>query len=191
MQKFIAVFLAALFLTSCGQLNTDGSSTGGDGSGNVGVGRGVIKSGGTTVAHVVNFVAGGVVAVYIPSVDKYATIELKSGNYFNLAYPYGAEFYFPSDACAGNPEVIQYHFVGEVGKTVIYKSNDTSYWLVSTKRTTAYNYKSISLADGTCGTDIDGTITPSDSGGVLYFNITPTTRPYDFEAIAPLTITYE
>ncbi|MFM8314254.1 MAG: hypothetical protein ACKOA8_08220, partial [Deltaproteobacteria bacterium] len=66
------------------------------------------------------------------------------------------------------------------------------YWLVSAKRTTAYNYKSVGTSDGgTCGTDVDGTLTPSDSSGGLYFNITPTTRPYDFTAIAPLTITYE
>jgi len=180
--------LCSVLLLSCGQRATDPAGT----TTSSGSTKAVIKNGATTVAHVVGFVVGGIVAVYIPSVDKYATVELKSGNYFNLAYPYGAEFYFPADACAGSPEVIESDFVGEVGKTVLYKPNDSSYWLVSAKRTTAYNYKSIGASDGgTCALETDGTVTPSDSSGGLYFNITPATRPYDFEAIAPLTITYE
>lgn len=187
MQKFIVFSLAALFITSCGQLNTDGSSTvggGGGGSGNVGFGRGVIKSGGTTVAHVVSFLSGSRVFVYIPSALKYASVHLESGTYSS-----NVRLYFTSDNCSGSGYT-NTDWLGEIGKTIV--SDGTNYWSISSRVNPAVTLNIESREEAgvlstVCDSSFSGTVALNEHCGVL----TATTRPYDFTAIAPLTITYE
>lgn len=187
MKKFIATSLVALFVTSCGQVNTTASGTGGGGT-LMGADRGVIKDAGTTVAKIVAWLdKGGDVAVYIPSADRYASINLETGNYVSRGVDGGFTLYFAGDGCGPTPAVTSQHFVGEVGKAIIYHTASNSYYRVTASRS-SYAYGSRLQSDGSCD-DVDSTFTSSASSGP--FDIVADSRPYDFSAIAPLTITYE
>lgn len=189
MQKFIVVLLAALFLTSCGQLNTDSSNAGGGGEGGLlGADRGVIKNAGTTVAKIVAWLdTGGKVAVYIPSADRYASIDLETGAYVSRGIDSDFSLYYSTDGCSGTPVVSSQHFVGEVGKAVLYHPATDTYFRVVSSRS-SYAYKSKLGISAGCD-DVDATFSADTGSGP--FDIEVTTRPYNFEAIAPLTITYE
>jgi hypothetical protein len=182
MKKFIATSLVALFVTSCGQLNTTASGTGGGGT-LMGADRGVIKDAGTTVAKIVAWVDfAEQVTVYIPSADRYATIDLYTGQYKAQGLDAKHSFYYSTANCSGAPVAVSEDFVGEVNKTVIYENSTDSYFLVTGHQATL-SYTSSKYASLACD-DNPGSTTES-------FALTAASRPYNFEAIAPLTITYE
>lgn len=191
MKNIILVFLLAAFVSSCGKLNVGSDSNESTGGGDaISAGRGVIKNGsGTTVARVVAWLdKGGDVAVYIPSADRYASINLETGNYVSRGVDGGFTLYFAGDGCGPTPAVTSQHFVGEVGKAIIYHTVSNSYYRVTASRS-SYAYGSRLQSDGSCD-DGDGTFTSSASSGP--FDIVADSRPYNFTQLTlPITITYE
>lgn len=186
MQKFIVVSLAALFITSCGQLNTDGSSTGGGAGGSVNAGRAVIKDGsGNTVAHLVQFSAPRVVLLYLVSSNKYAFIDMTTGEYTSSRSPANTiTFWFSGASCSGNAAVDD-DWMGPIG-TIFFVSN--RYLEVTSTAVSGFPYVS-SLSSGQFFSPEDCLSSSGTTAGA--FVLTEVSRPYDFEAIAPLTITYE
>jgi hypothetical protein len=182
MKKLITFLLISSFITSCGQVN---STAGGPGSGGtlMGADRGVIKNAGTTVAKVIAWVDfAEQVTVYIPSAERYATIDLFTGQYKAQGLDAKHTFFYSTANCSGAPVAVSEDFVGEVNKTVIYENTTGAYFLV-TGHQASIAYTSSKYASIACDNN-PGSTTES-------FALTATTRPYNFEAIAPLTITYE
>jgi len=114
----VTCFVVLLTILSCGKKASDpvGTTTT---SGNT---RAVIKSGTTTVAYVVSWIwASDRVVIYIPSVDRYATINLETGAYEHRNHiPHDYYLLFSADACAGTPTAVTGPFAGEIGKTIIF-----------------------------------------------------------------------
>ena len=181
--SFIAVALVlTIALLSCGAKSTDPAGTTTSGAT-----KAVIKNNGTTIAHLVSWTDfGGYAAVYIPSVDRYATIDLETGNYITRGIDSAVHLFYSADACAGTPVVTSEEFVGEVGKAIIYYASN--YYRITAKRA-SYAYKSsLNSSDDFCN-ETDGTTVWNSYTGV--FDIVTATQPYNFAAIAPLTVTYE
>jgi len=175
-----AIFiLCSVLLLSCGKKATDPAGT----TTSSGSTKAVIKSGTTTVARVVAWVDfAEQVTVYIPSADRYATIDLFTGQYKPQGMDNKHSFYYSTANCSGAPVAISEDFVGEVGKTVVFENLTSAYFLV-TGHQASLSYTSSKYASIPCDNSA-GSTTES-------FALTATTRPYNFEAIAPLTITYE
>lgn len=166
---------------SCGKLTIDGGSTGGGLS--TAPDRGVIKNSGTTVARVVTWLDfAEQVTVYIPSADRYAAIDLYTGQYQAQGLDAKHTFYYSTSNCSGSPVAISEDFVGEVGKTIVYENSTNTYFLV-TGHQASLSYNSSKYASLSCQ-NTAGSTTES-------FAITSSSRPYNFQALAPITITYE
>lgn len=184
MKKFIATSLVALFVTSCGQLNTGGSSTGG-GAGSVGAGRAVVKdSSGNTVAHLVQWLDQSLALLYLPDADKYVYVETETGSYdigefwTNSAKP---SFFFSEENCTGNVAMDD-DWWGQKNKVIVSFSN--RYFYISSGSTT-FNFDSQSSSPtSSCTSPSTGTTTNA-------YLLTETTQPYNFAAIAPLNIVFE
>lgn len=176
----------SILITSCGQINkTSPSSDGGNGStgNNVGAGRAVIKNGGSVVAYIVDFVYPGVALVYIVSSDRYANIDLQTGQYKIGSAGGNTEFAFSGLNSTGIG-VIDDDWAGPVGNMVFFVAN--KYWLVGSGTVTSFSYQSWCNGDGSCSNSSGSIMNPE-----RYKPLTEITRPFNFEAIAPLTITYE
>jgi len=177
----ILIFIVIVFISSCGKKATDPAGT----TTSSGSTKAVIKNGTTTVAHVVDFLERSRIFIYIPSASKYATVYLESGNYdIN-----GSGLYFTDDDCSGTGYALGW--IGELGKTVAFDGNN--YWLISSRVSeslypvTLKSYALRGVSSTSCVNNLMTNTTIFKYSGLL----TATTRPYDFTAIAPLTITYE
>lgn len=180
-------FIVLLTILSCGKKTSDPAGT----TTTSGTTRAVIKNGTTTVAHVVDWLWTERVAVYIPSADRYAMINLQTGVYVgenNVQSDY--YLLFSADACAGTPTAVTGPFVGDIGKTIIFDVTNGQYYLV-TGRLASFAAKSTINNQSGNGSCRDDDYTYTSSAKPYPYSITSSSRPYNFEAIAPLTITYE
>lgn len=140
----------------------------------------VIQSGGQTVAYVVGLLNYGQMLVYIPSQDVYAQIDPYTGKYSpSLIYYTGA-------SCTGTPFIghsgSSVAWYGEIGKSVVF--DGTSYYKV-----TADNH-----AAGTANSYCNNTTTWNYGSATVVSDtaeLTASSRPYNFEAIAPLTVVFQ
>lgn len=190
MKRILTLTVFSLLIISCGQINKPSPSTdGGNGSTGGGTGgntsfsdRGVIKDGsGTTVARVVDWDWGSneQVIVFIPAANRYAKIQLSTGNY--LSGPSTASLYYADSNCTGSPIGTWTPFIGEVNKTILFWGETASYFLIGSR--TTINFNSSYSSTGGC---------QNFSGSSDGYSLTATARPYDFTQLPlPLTITYE
>ena len=132
-----------------------------------------VLSGGVKVAYVLN-IKDGYASVYIPSVDRYAAVNPLTGLYESGYFPY-----FSGSNCTGEARVT-FGF-GEPGKSIIFDGT-SSYYLITSMVLGTFNTQS-SLYNGVC--------TNSVGSFPRTFPLTLSTRPYDFGAIAPLSIQYQ
>jgi hypothetical protein len=144
-----------------------------------------ISNGSSKVAYVLG-VANGYADVYIPSADRYATINLTTGAYAPLSElkwrP--AYYYYTGLNCTGTCYVST--FLGELGKSIIY--DQSAYYKVAAVETSpiaTLSQFSTSVSTTTCRNF--STTLPANE----YYNVTADTIPYDFSTIAPLTIQYQ
>ena len=173
--------LCSVLLLSCGKKTADPAGT----TTSSGSTKAVIKNGATTVAYTVSWAEQAeIVNIYIPSVDRYATINLYSGLYESEACDSAHNFYYTTNDCSGNAFAVSDTFIGESLKTIVYDQVGDKYYLVSGhKESNSYNSRRNARAGSTCDTNA-GTDTAS-------YDVTISSRPYNFAAIAPLTVTYE
>lgn len=180
----ISFFAVALVLTiallSCGA-----KSTGPAGTTTSGATKAVIKNNGTTIAYVVSWAERAeIVNVYIPSVDRYVTINLYTGLYESEACDSATNLYFSAGDCSGNAVAVNDTFIGESSKTIVYDQVGDKYYLVSGhQESNSYNSNQNARTGSSCQ-GVSGTNSAS-------YDVTLSSRPYNFAAIAPLTITYE
>lgn len=136
-----------------------------------------IDSNGSTVANIVQFAAGTVTA-YIPSVDRYVSIQLADGQYSP------SFFYWSHPNCTGVPIVSG--FIGETGKSILFDLVNNKYFLVSNLifPNTTMSYQSYSIS-GNCTNASYSTV--SSYG---FAALTEVSKPYDFTSMAPITIVF-
>ena len=177
----VTCFVVLLTILSCGKKASDpvGTTTT---SGNT---RAVIKSGTTTVAYVISWAEHAeIVNVYIPSVERYATINLYTGTYASEAGDSSHVFLFSSADCSGNAIAVNDTFIGQSLKTIVYDQVGDKYYLVTGHAESNTYNSSQNARTGSSFSASGGTDTRS-------YGLTISTRPYNFEVIAPLTISYE
>ena len=174
------LFLFVLGVSSCGKLNqSDSTGT----SGSVYAGRAVIKdSSGNTVAHLVQWIDKSLAVLYLTGADKYVYVETESGSYdISQFWTYSGQpsFAFSEENCTGSVAVDD-DWWGPKNKVIVFTRN--RYFSIGTAPT-SFAVKSILDSSGVCLN-----ITATYSG---YYPLIETTQPYNFAAIAPLTITFE
>ena len=185
----------SMILASCGGADTataPSTNSGGPGSGSQhesvepvspAIGShalATIVSEGSTVAHIISFGAAEV-WVYIPSADKYAYVDLATGNYL------GWITYWSDANCSGTTFATSY--IGEAGKTIQYDSYRSKYFLVTSAIPvgTPLQYQSTSYL-GACTNAVNGPYTLNATRGAA--QLSETARPFNFNALAPLTVTF-
>ena len=135
--------------------------------------EGFILNGTTKVAYVLNL-EDNYAKVYIPSVDKYAEVNVSTGAYhtYNLVY-------FANAGCTG--EIRAKTFFGIVGKAVVY-GGSTNFYRVVAPVAGSFSYQSYATG---------GVCTASSFTDTNTFSVEVITKPYDFAAIAPLNVQFQ
>ncbi len=187
-QYVVAAFLISLTLSGCNgvdptqgatQTSENQSLTSGGplGDPSVAFRTPVILDGaGQILAYVVGLQKTGFMTLYLPGLDQYMEVNQRTGKYrTNLVYYTGSGA--TGEAFAG----LSTSWYGEVGKTVI--TNGAEYFLVDSPRATTVG---VSYINGVNMFDFMIPTTETDA-----YNLVSITRPYDFESIAPLAITYQ
>lgn len=126
------------------------------------------------IAYVLS-IESGEASVYIPSVDRYGIINLSTGQFITRS-----AFLYSGVGCTGTARV-NYGFFGEVGKSVIY--DGVSYYRVLAQDPGSFSHQSASYDGEACFSYV-GTAAKSYTYEVV-------SVPYNFSAIAPLSVKYQ
>jgi hypothetical protein len=141
----------------------------------------VSKKSGTITSYLIDLIRSDVAHVYIPSADRFATIDLQTGRY---AYHSGMGMYYSSGNCTGTPVMISDSSKGVSGKTVYYDVVQSKYYLIGSRSTDSLPLITYASVQGsTCNTSLSGSVAPSG----YYASVTEVAQPYNFEADAPIT----
>lgn len=184
--RYFLLLFIFLGVWGCGKLNQSDATGGAGSTGSVGNGRAVVKDGsGNTVAHLVQFTAPRIALLYLVDSQKYAFIDLATGEYTSSKSPANnVVFSFSGASCSGNA-VVDDDWAGPMG-TVFFVAN--RYLEVTGTVVSGFSYVS-QVSTGHFFTDENCSAISNTTADA--FALTEVSRPYDFEAIAPLTITYE
>ena len=144
---------------------------------------GVIEdAGGAIVAYVVGWSNIDNVNVYIPSADRYATVDVQSGN-----YAFGGNLLYSSANCTGTPVLSSVDY-GISGKVVAYDGGQDKYFISSTEEilsdSNTHTYNSY-YYQGTCGVT-----TIMMTAGQIWTDCVEESRPYDFTSLAPIELNF-
>jgi len=134
---------------------------------------------GGIAAYVVSFQDYGQILVYIPSVDRYAEIDPRTGTY-TLAFVFFTGANGTGSAISGAASA---HFYGEVGKSVLFDGTVYYQATSSVGSTSIVSYRANGVAQNYGS--------PISVSGLGLVSLTTTVRPYDFTLLAPLQIAYQ
>jgi hypothetical protein len=133
---------------------------------------------GSIAAYIVGFGNQGVASVYVPSLDLYTQIHLKTGKYLPINTFYSG----PN----GSGTAYSSGWIGEIGKSIVF--NGSNYYIAESIQTDASVTVQSFCTDGA----ISNTSTQTLGWAIADFAVlTPTTRPYDFTALAPIHVVYQ
>lgn len=142
--------------------------------------KAMIKHDGEVIAYVIDVKMDEAV-VYIPSVSRYTEISLSTGKYTNNSTRYFSE---PD----GEGTTYVSWFVGEIGKAVIYSKLVDRYYIITNwapdetvVQSALYNGAIQNITPLVTGTDQTMKVA----------EIEETSRPYNFESIAPIALSFE
>lgn len=132
-----------------------------------------IKSDDKIIAYILSIAGDDSVDIYIPSADRYAYIQLSTGNYVQT------QSYFSGVGCTGT--MMAGSWVGQVTKSVIY--SNSAYYLITGTSTASFAYQSY------WNTITQACVNASSSttAGLELGTVSATTQPYSFTLMAPIT----
>lgn len=172
------VFLISAFsLIGCSNGDTIAPNPGGGGAvDQTGAVYGAISSGATKVAYAYSIGLDSA-KVYIPSADRFAEIDLTTGQYYNDNSQ--TTLCYSGAGCTGTAAT--YAFSGKAGKTIIF--DGTNYLLAGAVAPAIFVHASSKGASG-CAAIVGSSPFPM-------YSMSVTVRPYDFTPIAPINIVFE